>query len=222
MKTEEDKALKALKENPKFFYSFAKRKGTTKSRIGPLCVTVIFVDDPQGMADTLQKQFISVFSNPDNVPQPEDLLDEEKRQNESYLNDISFDVNDIIKAINEIISHSSPGDDGFPASLLKECKEHLAYPILLMWKDSLNKGFIHPMFLHQLITPIYKGKGSKCTAANYRPISLTSHLIKIFERILRNQLVDFLERNEKITQISMVSEKAGAVYPSFFITMKKL
>ena len=70
--------------------------------------------------------------------------------------------------------------------------------ILLLWKESLSESYIHPMFLHQLITPIYKGKGSKCSAPNYRPISLTSHLIKIFERILRNKLVDFIECNNKI------------------------
>ena len=52
------------------------------------------------------------------------------------------------------------------------------------------------MFLHQLITPIYKGKGSKCKAVNYRPISLTSHVIKVFERVIRNKLVRHLEDNQ--------------------------
>ena len=51
------------------------------------------------------------------------------------------------------------------------------------------------MFLHQLITPLYKGKGSKCQAVNYRPISLTSHIIKVFERVLRDKIVTFLEEN---------------------------
>jgi hypothetical protein len=55
------------------------------------------------------------------------------------------------------------------------------------------------MFLHQLITPIYKGKGSKCKAANYRPIALTSHIIKVFERIIRDKLVNYLEENQLIS-----------------------
>ena len=160
LKAEEEQAINALKDNPKFFYSFAKKKGNTKTRIGPLRITEngreIYLDDPQDIADTLQNQFTSVFSNPANITV--DPLDERRNQNESYLEDISFDLEDVIKAINEIISHSSPGDDGFPASLLKECKEDLAYPILLLWKESLSDSYIHPMFLHQLITPIYKGK----------------------------------------------------------------
>ena len=32
------------------------------------------------------------------------------------------------------------------------------------------------------VTPIYKGKGSKDEAGNYRPISLISHIMKIFEK----------------------------------------
>ncbi len=47
----------------------------------------------------------------------------------------------------------------------------------------------------QYITPIYK-KGNKTEAVNYRPVSLTSHIIKIFERVLRKHLVLHLEEND--------------------------
>ena len=44
------------------------------------------------------------------------------------------------------------------------------------------------------MTPILK-KGPKKLAENYRPISLTSHVIKIFERMMKTNLVNFLEEN---------------------------
>ena len=145
------------------------------------------------MADILQKQFISVFSDPNN---PDIKEPDFERLSDCTLDDVIFSINDLLKAIDEIKFNSASGDDGFPAILLKSCKGVLAYPLLLLWRDSLDKGFIHPMFLHQLITPLlYKGKGSKCQAANYRPISLTSHIIKLFERVIRNKLVNFLEEN---------------------------
>ena len=44
------------------------------------------------------------------------------------------------------------------------------------------------------ITPIYKG-GDKCLAKNYRPIALTSHIMKIFEKVLKKFIVSHIERN---------------------------
>ena len=44
------------------------------------------------------------------------------------------------------------------------------------------------------VTPLYK-KGDRACPSNYRPISLTSHIIKIYERFLRKKIVQFLETN---------------------------
>ena len=50
----------------------------------------------------------------------------------------------------------------------------------------------------QFVAPIYK-KGDRPTlallSANYRPISLTSHQIKVLERVVRNRMVVYLESN---------------------------
>ena len=48
---------------------------------------------------------------------------------------------------------------------------------------------------YQTIIPIFK-KGSKGLPANYRPVSLTSHVIKMFERVMRKKIVKFIEDNE--------------------------
>ena len=58
----------------------------------------------------------------------------------------------------------------------------------------MKSGFIADSYKKQIITPVFK-KGSKAVAANYRPISLTSHIIKIFERIIRTKIVKHLETN---------------------------
>ena len=44
------------------------------------------------------------------------------------------------------------------------------------------------------VIPVHKG-GHQGVAANYRPIALTSHLIKVFEKVIRNKLVEYLEEN---------------------------
>ena len=56
----------------------------------------------------------------------------------------------------------------------------------------MERGYIAKQFKDQIVTPVHK-KASKAEAANYRPISLTSHVIKVFERIIRDAIVSHLE-----------------------------
>ena len=42
------------------------------------------------------------------------------------------------------------------------------------------------------VTPIWKGK-CKDDPADYRPISITNHIMKVVERVVRRQLVDHLD-----------------------------
>ena len=49
------------------------------------------------------------------------------------------------------------------------------------------------------IKPIFK-KGDKKQALNYRPISLTSVVMTLSEKIIRDKLVAFLEANKLITE----------------------
>ena len=50
-----------------------------------------------------------------------------------------------------------------------------------------------------LISPIFKKK-SRSIAINYRPISITPHEIKIFERIIRDRLTSYLECNDLLSK----------------------
>ena len=64
-KERERKALETIKENPRYFYSYSKRFAKRKSTVGPLLnENGDLVHDPKEMADILQKQYASVFSDP--------------------------------------------------------------------------------------------------------------------------------------------------------------
>ena len=67
-----------------------------------------------------------------------------------------------------------------------------------MWKESFRTGIVPSQYKKQLITPVFK-KGSRSIPSNYRPVSLTAHEVKIFERILRKKVVRFLETNNLLS-----------------------
>ena len=190
------KAIDSIKSNPAFFYKYAKKFAKTKSRIGPLkhpCGSV--TDDPQSMSNILQDQFAGVFSDPSSY----DKLDPSFLCATSTLNSISFDVTSISNAIDELHLNSNVGEHGFPNCLLKSCKSSLSYPIFCIWKESFESGSIPAFLKSQTIVPVFK-KGSKLHPKNYRPIALTSNIIKIFERVIRSQLVHYLETNQLISK----------------------
>ena len=77
---------------------------------------------------------------------------------------------------------------------MKQCKNNIATPIYLLWIKSLETGLIPRDCKKSLIVPLHK-KGKKDLPENFLPISLTSHLIKIFERIIKWNITLYLEEN---------------------------
>ena len=63
----------------------------------------------------------------------------------------------------------------------------------------MNTGLVPATCKFANIIPIHKGK-SRAEAKNYRPVALTSLLIKIFEKVIRKQLVSFMEEHHLFNQ----------------------
>ena len=194
----EANAVDKIKSNPRFFYSFAKRFAKSKSSVSPLRDSQGRLHDkPEEKAELLQEQYVKVFSNPEEAD-PGKATENIQCQSGNTLSNADFNPKDIAEAIKELDPYSATPDVDIPARVLVSCKDHLSYPLYLLWRDSLDSGEIPPCLKHQYITPVFK-KGDRTEAANYRPVSITSHLIKVFERVLRTHLVQFLEENNFLT-----------------------
>ena len=153
------------------------------------------VTDAKEMAELLADQYSSVFSTPKN--QPPTITDLENSA--STISDIIITPHDIIAAIDELRPTAASGPDGYPAIVLKQCKHELAVPLSILWNKSMDTSYIPSSLKLNLITPNHKG-GSKSTPANYRPVALTSHLIKIYEKVLRNKISTFLDTNNLLNK----------------------
>ena len=58
----------------------------------------------------------------------------------------------------------------------------------------MDKGVIPNDLLLLLICPVHKG-GLRSIPKNFRPVALTSHIIKVFERVVKKALVKHLQDN---------------------------
>ena len=152
---------------------------------------------PKKIADPLQNQFLSVFSDPSKTEMDAASFNPPGITYPFTDEIMEFSVTDVIEAINDIKPNASSGPDEIPVTLLKNCKEAIAIPIHLIWSKSLASGEVPAFYKFSNISPLHK-KDSKALPSNYRPISLTSHVIKVFERIIRKKLVLHLEMNNLI------------------------
>ena len=194
---EEKRAVEKIKLNPKYFYSYAQKFSKVRVGTGPLLdATNTLTACPTKMSELLSEQYASVFSKPIMTDEEIHSLFHGQDLNQK-LCDVFFTELDIEEAISELADNSSAGPDNFPAKLLKECKSELSLPLYVIWRESLNTGKIPATCKSANIVPIYKGQGkSRAEAKSYRPVALTSILIKIFEKILRKSIVEYFNKHE--------------------------
>ena len=86
----------------------------------------------------------------------------------------------------------------FSPSIIKDNAHLLAQPLVHLFNQSINQGTFPNQLKHALIVPIFK-KGSKTNTNNYRPISLLNIFSKIFEKLMKKHLVNFLDHNNTIS-----------------------
>merc|ERR1712033_124478 len=132
------------------------------------------------------------------IENPREFFSMNDVKTDPILDDVDFTRKSIIDAIKEVKNNAAPGTDRFPVVLLKECAEELSEPLYILWRHSLNNGNIAPLLKTAVICPILKPGSPRNHPKSYRPVSLTSHIIKVFERIIRTAIVKHLEDNKKL------------------------
>ena len=78
---------------------------------------------------------------------------------------------------------------------LDEIKESLTE----IFKKSLQEGTVPNDWKLANITPLHKN-GSRSSPENYRPISLTSVVSKIMEKLVRDKIMEHIEENNLFTK----------------------
>ena len=184
---------KCAKTNPKMFYSYLSKKKKNKIQVGPLNQeNGELCHSNKEMAEILNKHYANVFTAEDpNLP----------ADPPSHVCPEMPDINFTPYAVSEILKHlknsSSPGPDEISQRVLKEVANEVSIPLSILFNKTMRSGTVPSDWKKANVIPIYKS-GQKGKPVNYRPISLTSVVVRVMERIVKERMLTHLKKNKLI------------------------
>ena len=138
-------------------------------------------NEPLAKANMFNQYFYKQFSEPSCY-----------ETNIEFDNDITFNIDFSAPRVKLLLDNldinKAQGPDAISGAVLKNCSETLAYPLSILFNLSYNTGYIPQEWKLANVVPVHK-KDDKNKVINYRPISLTSLVMKVFERILYDELL---------------------------------
>ena len=118
------------------------------------------ISDVNDVVEVLADSFSSVFD--ENVPvnpYPHQVF-------AGQMGSIIIDYNVVFQALSCMDPTSSPGPNGLHPQFLKACAGVLAFPLSMIFKQSLATGSIPSVWKKSLVSPIFKS-GSRSVPLNY-------------------------------------------------------
>ncbi len=106
-----------------------------------------------------------------------------------------IDQREIRSQLKKMKNCKSCGPDGITSDMLKIAGETIIPYLVRLFNVSINNESVPDDWKSALIVPIFKS-GQKCEVQNYRPVSLTSVVCKLFEKLLSNSIRNHLDQTE--------------------------
>ena len=99
-----------------------------------------------------------------------------------------FDIQELKKAIKNMKAKGASGPDDIPPTFLKNLGKVALNELLEIMNQSFHSGIVPKIWKHAIIIPILKNGKPASKMESFRPISLTSVIVKTLERMIINRL----------------------------------
>ena len=157
-------------------------------------------------AEVLAKAFSSVF-----VREPKGLPDDgaSMSSGDDVLNDIEFNHTQVKYELENLNCFKSFGPDGIHPKLLKSLSGDCDFvnALVKLFSVCTDTFTLPSIWKSANLSALFKN-GSKTDPLNYRPVSLTCVICKVFEKIVRSFIVDFVENKVSKHQHGFVKGKS--------------
>ena len=194
----ENKVVSCIKTNPKIFYSYMNSKRKIKESVSVLKdKNNQFSNSPRETANLLADFFSSTF-----VEEPFGPLNQECYDSpNNCISDLNISSDKVKKLLSKVNPSKSSGPDNIHPKLLRSLSENDSFvdAITLLFSKCYQTSLMPLQWKTANIVALHK-KGCKSSASNYRPVSLTCILCKIYESIVRehifNHVKEFITRKQ--------------------------
>ncbi len=174
------------KHKPKQFFAHVQRNKHLRTGVPALKKANGELDEsPEGKSELLRSFFSSVHRR-DSHSQPPDLPPPT-----AHMNQLVITAVEVHAELKRLDLKKSSGPDNVHPSLLFVLADFLAAPLATLFTLSLDAGRIPEDWKVAVVCPLQK-KGNRHDAANYRPVSLTSVVSKVMERIIKRAIMSFV------------------------------
>ena len=114
------------------------------------------------------------------------------------LTSVHFSQDDILKIIQNLNPNKAHGRDKISMAMINICGKSLCKALEMIFKSCIKKGEYPSKWKKANVVPVHK-KGNKQLLKNYRPISLLPIFGKNFERIIYNNIFEYLTTSKLIS-----------------------
>jgi len=104
-------------------------------------------------------------------------------------------ANEVMHALKQMKDGKAPGKDEIPIELIKEAGYETCVEIAKLFTKCLKKREVPEDWNSAIIILLHK-KGDKSDLNNYRPISLISHMSKLFTRVIKCRIEKQLDEHQ--------------------------
>lgn len=200
--------LNDLKDNPKEFWQLLEKlkQGNNKENHADKI-------DPGTWHNYLyQLNQCHESNNSDNI----DHLIDNLMENKTFTPlDFTIKESEVVEAIGKLKNNKSPGMDLVSNDMLKSAKDTISPCLQLLFNKIFTSGEYPESWCKGIVTNIHK-KGSFLDPQNYRSITITSAIGKLFNSIMNTRLERYLEENNIISPYQIGFQKNSSTADHLF------
>lgn len=203
----EKKLARGIKTNSLAFFSYIRSKRKVNKAVGPLTNqgSNSKTKNPKESADLLADYFSSVFTmEPDGPLRKECYV---ATPDMSHIDDIHIDDQDVYQLLISMDIFKSHGPDEIHSKILKLLSGNPTFvgAVSKLFRSCVKYEKVPEIWKYAIVIPLFK-KGCRSDASNYRPVSLTCVLCKVYEKFLRKHILQHVKTKCRLFNMVLFTE----------------